>query len=127
MSAPDRRRSNQAWALLLGSAALEAVWATALGSGIGPGRTAATLVFLVAVYGSMVGLGRATRVIPIGTAYAVWTGLGAALTVLWAMATGAQAVHWGQLACIAGLVGCTLGLKLVDGHGDDAASDAAGA
>lgn len=108
---------NRAWALLLGSAVLEAVWATALGSGVGVGRPASTFVFLVALALSMIGLGRAARVIPIGTAYAVWTGVGAALTVLWAMATGAQPVHWGQLALVGGLVACTFGLKLVDGKG----------
>lgn len=107
--------TNRAWAVLLGSAVLEAVWATALGSGIGLDRPLATTVFLGALTASMLGLGQAMRTIPIGTAYAVWTGVGAALTVLWAMATGAQAVHWGQLALVAGLVGCTLGLRLVDG------------
>lgn len=105
---------NRAWALLVGSAALEAVWATALGSGVGPARPLASLVFLLALTGSMVGLARAVRRIPVGTAYAVWTGLGAALTVVWATATGSQELHWGQLALVAGLVGCTLGLKLVD-------------
>lgn len=106
---------NRAWTLLLASAVLEAVWASALGAGVGVHRPGATLVFLTALTLSMLGLARAVRSIPIGTAYAVWTGVGAALTVLWAMATGAQAVHWGQLALIAGLVGCTLGLKLVEG------------
>ena len=112
---PVAMSANRAWALLLGSAVLEAVWATTLGSGIGMHRPLATAVFLVALTASMLGLGQAMRAIPIGTAYAVWTGVGAALTVLWAMATGAQEVHWGQLALIAGLVGCTLGLKFVDG------------
>ncbi len=118
---------NRAWAVLLVSAVLEAVWATALGSGLGVHRSAATVTFLVALTASMLGLGQATRTIPIGTAYAVWTGIGAALTVLWAMATGAQAVHWGQLALIAGLVGCTFGLKLVDGKGTVAAGRAGAA
>ena len=107
--------TNRAWAVLLVSAVLEAVWATALGSGLGIHRLPATLVFLVALTASMLGLAQAMRTIPIGTAYAVWTGVGAALTVLWAMASGAQAVHWGQIGLIAGLVACTLGLKLVDG------------
>jgi len=115
MTASRASTVNRAWATLLASAVLEAVWATALGTGIGVHRPLATLVFLVALAASMLGLSRALRAIPIGTAYAVWTGVGAALTVLWAMGTGAQPVHWGQLALIAGLVGCTLGLKLVDG------------
>ena len=108
--------ANRAWAILLASAVLEAVWATALGSGVGPSRPLATVVFLVALTLSMLGLGQAMRTIPIGTAYASWTGIGAALTVIWAMATGAQDVHWGQLGFIAGLVACTFGLKLVDGR-----------
>ena len=59
----------------------------------------------------------AMRDIPTGTAYAVWVGIGAALTVIWAMVTGETDVSWAKLALIAGLVGCVVGLKLVDGAG----------
>ena len=62
------------WVILLASAVLEAVWATALGASEGLSRPSPTVVFLVALAASMVGLAVASESIPIGTAYAVWTG-----------------------------------------------------
>lgn len=103
------------WIILLASAAFEAVWATALGRSDGLSRPLPTLVFLVALTASMLGLARATRHIPIGTAYAVWVGVGAALTVGWAMVTGAEAVSPARLVFLGGIVAAVVGLKLVPG------------
>jgi quaternary ammonium compound-resistance protein SugE len=64
----------------------------------------------------MGGLAWAMRDISTGTAYAVWVGIGAALTVIWAMVTGDSDVSWMKLALIAGLVGWVVGLKLVEGR-----------
>jgi quaternary ammonium compound-resistance protein SugE len=61
----------------------------------------------------MLGLGYAMREIPIGTAYAVWTGTGAALTVTYAMATGTEPVTFLRILFIAGIVGAVVGLKVV--------------
>ena len=52
--------------------------------------SAPAVVFVVFSVLSLVGLGRAMRTIPTGTAYAVWTGVGALLTVLWAAVTGTE-------------------------------------
>ena len=49
----------------------------------------------------------------LGTAYAVWVGIGAALTVGWAMATGVEPSSPLKLLFIAGIVGCAAGLKLL--------------
>ncbi|MEV0589258.1 multidrug efflux SMR transporter [Nonomuraea sp. NPDC050310] len=103
-----------AWVVLLLSAVLEAVWATALGASEGFTRPVATAVFLVAVTLSMLGLGWAAKKIPISTAYAVWTGVGAALTVAWAMLTGGEAVSALKVLFLAGIVGCVIGLKLIE-------------
>lgn len=54
------------------------------------------------------------REIPIGTAYAVWVGIGAALTVAWSMITGDASISWVKIALLLGLIGCIVGLKLVD-------------
>src|SRR5690606_31851888 len=74
----ERHRSEGSvvmhWLVLLISAVLEAVWATALGMSDGFSRPVPTVVFAVGVTLSMLGLGWAMREIPIGTAYAVWTG-----------------------------------------------------
>lgn len=100
------------WVVLLGSAVCEAVWATALGMSQGLSRPGPTLVFLAALAVSMAGLGRAARHIPIGTAYAVWTGTGAALTVAYAMATGAEAVSVGKVVFLTGIIVAVVGLRL---------------
>ncbi|MGO1545783.1 MAG: DMT family transporter [Microbacterium gubbeenense] len=101
------------WVVLIISAVLEAVWATALGESDGLSQPVPTVVFLVALTASMIGLGYAARDIPIGTAYAVWTGTGAALTVIYAMATDAEPITFYRVLFIAGIVGAVIGLKLV--------------
>lgn len=102
-----------AWLILLASAVLEAVWATALGLSDGFTRPLPTLVFAVSASLSMAGLGLAVKSIPLGTAYAVWVGIGAALTVGWATATGVEPASPLKLLFIAGIVGCAAGLKLL--------------
>lgn len=101
------------WLVLIVSAVFEAVWATALGMSDGFARPVPTIVFVLALAVSMLGLGRAMRSIPIGTAYAVWTGLGAALTVVWAMATGEETVTVWKVVFLGCIIGAVVGLKLV--------------
>ena len=113
------------WVILFVSAVLEAVWATALGASDSFSWPVPTAVFLVALVASMLGLGWAMREIPIGTAYALWTGLGAALTVAYAMATGAEPITFWRAVFLAGIVGAALGLKLLptdERDGDEAAA-----
>lgn len=104
-----------AWIILIVSGVLEAVWATALGKSEGFTKLWPSVVFFGALALSMGGLAWAMREIPTGTAYAIWVGIGAALTVLWAIIAGETDLSWAKLALIVGLVGCVIGLKLVDG------------
>jgi quaternary ammonium compound-resistance protein SugE len=104
-----------AWIILLASAVFEAIWATALGQSRGLTQPAQTVVFLAALLVSMLGLGWATKHIPIGTAYAVWTGVGAALTVGYAMFTGDETVSAWKILFIAGIIASVAGLKLAPG------------
>ncbi len=106
-------RRSIPWLVLLASAVLEAVWATALGMSDGFTRPVPIVVFAVTATLSMLGLGMAIRTIPLGTAYAVWVGIGAALTVGWAMATGTEPFSVLKVAFIAGIVGCAAGLKVL--------------
>ncbi|ASN21686.1 DMT family transporter [Arthrobacter sp. YN] len=99
------------WIILLASALLEAVWATALGLSNGFTQLTPTVVFTITAVLSMLGLGIAVKRIPLGTAYAVWVGIGAALTVGWAMITGVESASPLKLLFIAGIVGCAAGLK----------------
>lgn len=110
----DRPPRSRAWALLLVSGVLEAVWATALGASEGFGRPGPTVLFGAALALSMLTLARAARTIPMGTAYAVWTGVGAVLTVGWAAATGEQGLSVPQTVFLAGIVACVAGLRLAE-------------
>jgi len=103
------------WIVLIVSGVLEAVWATALGKSEGLTRLWPSAVFLVALVISMAGLAFAMRDIPLGTAYAVWVGIGAALTVLAGMAFGGEPATVARMLLILGLIGCVIGLKLVGG------------
>ena len=102
-----------AWIVLIISGVLEAVWATALGRSDGFSRIPATLVFAVALTASMAGLAYAMRSLPVGTSYAVWVGIGASLTVAYAMVTGSEPASALKIALIVGIVGCVAGLKLL--------------
>ncbi|WP_028474446.1 DMT family transporter [Nocardioides alkalitolerans] len=102
-----------AWIVLVLSGCLEAVWATALGKTEGFTRLGPSVVFGVSVVLSMVGLAYAMRTLPVGTSYAVWVGIGAALTVAVAMATGEEVASLAKILLLLGLVGCVIGLKLV--------------
>lgn len=102
------------WVILIVSGVLEAVWATALGKSEGFTKLWPSVVFGAALLASMGGLAVAMRDISTGTAYAVWVGIGAALTVVYAMATGDTSVSWLKIALLMGLVGCVIGLKFVD-------------
>ncbi|MFJ4037778.1 DMT family transporter [Microbacterium sp. NPDC090007] len=105
------------WIVLIVSGVLEAVWATALGRSEGFTKLWPSVVFGVALIASMGGLAYAMREIPTGTAYAVWVGIGAALTVVVAMISGAEAISAVKILLILGLVGCVVGLKIVgDAH-----------
>lgn len=108
------------WVILLASAVLEAVWATALGASDGLSRPGPTVVFLVALAASMVGLAVASESIPIGTAYAVWTGVGAALTVAWAITVGGESGSATKVLLLSGIIVAVVGLTFVGHQGDDA-------
>jgi quaternary ammonium compound-resistance protein SugE len=57
----------------------------------------------------------AARVLPIGTAYAVWTGIGAAGTAIVGILVLGEPANFGRLACIALIVGGVAGLKVFSG------------
>ncbi|MFC9514934.1 DMT family transporter [Nocardiaceae bacterium NPDC056970] len=102
-----------AWIVLVISGVLEAVWATALGKSEGFTRLTPTLVFAGGLVLSMAGLAYAMRSLPIGTSYAIWVGIGAALTVGYAMATGSESASLVKILLILGIVGCVVGLKVL--------------
>ncbi|OMB88640.1 DMT family transporter [Mycolicibacterium conceptionense] len=102
-----------AWLILIVSGVLEAVWATALSKTEGFTRLWPSLIFGVALVLSMIGLAIAMRSLPPGTSYAVWVGIGASLTVGFAMVTGAESASVIKVLLILGVIGCIVGLKAV--------------
>jgi quaternary ammonium compound-resistance protein SugE len=93
-----------AWLVLVASGVLEAVWATAMDRSNGFSRLTPSLIFAVALLFSMAGLAFAMRSLPTGTSYAVWVGVGAVLTVGYAMLTGEETASPVKVLLIAGVV-----------------------
>ncbi len=100
------------WLVLAVSGVLEAVWASALSRSASFTRLGPTVLFVASLIASMAGLAYAMRGLPLGTAYAVWVGLGAALTAGYAMWSGQEPVSVVRVLLLAGIVGCVIGLKL---------------
>lgn len=100
------------WFVLVVSGGLEAVWASALARSDGLSRPVPTAVFAVGLLASMAGLAYALRGLPLGTAYAVWVGIGSALTAGYAMWSGQEPVTVVRVLLLAGIVGCVIGLKV---------------
>src|SRR3954447_6665423 len=100
------------WLVLVLSGVLEAVWASALARSEGFTRLTPTLVFAGGLLASMAGLAWAMRELPLGTAYAVWVGIGAALTAGYAMWSGQEPVSVLRVFLLLGIVDCVIGLKV---------------
>lgn len=103
-----------AWIVLVVSGMFEAVWAVALGRSEGFTKLWPSVVFFAALVVSMAGLAYAMRTLPTGTSYAIWVGIGASLAVVYSMATGEESVSIAKVLLICGLIGCIMGLKLVE-------------
>ena len=103
------------WIILTLAGLFEIGWAIGLKYTDGFTKLWPTVGTVVSMAVSLGLLGIAMKSLPVGTAYAVWVGIGAALTVAYAMLTGAEAFSIVRLLLILGLVGCVVGLKLV-GH-----------
>ena len=108
-----REGSVMAWFVLVLSGVLEAVWATALGRSEGLTRVVPTVVFGCGLVLSMAGLAYSMRTLPTGTAYAVWVGIGATLTVVYAMVTGQESFSVLKALFLALIIGGVVGLKVL--------------
>ena len=105
-----------AWFLLIVGGLFEVGFATCLGKFRAAAGAAATgwfLGFLMCLGLSMVALVRATQTLPIGTAYAVWTGIGAVGTVLVGIFYFEEPAAFWRLFFLATLIGSIAGLKFV--------------
>lgn len=112
-----------AWAVLIVSGLLEAGWALSLKASEGFTRLVPTIAFGVLLALSMAGLGWALRTLPVGVAYAVWTGVGAVVTAVAGMLWLGELVSVGKIVSILLIVAGIVGLHLFGG-GEGAASGA---
>ena len=99
------------WTLLILAGVLEIGWAVGLKYTDGFTRLWPTVMTVVAVAGSMVLLALAVRTIPIGTGYAVWTGIGAVGTAIFGMAILQESTATPRVLFLAVVVLGILGLK----------------
>jgi quaternary ammonium compound-resistance protein SugE len=101
------------WLMLVVAGLFEVGWAIGLKYTEGLTRLWPTVWTAVALVASMVLLALAMRSLPAGTAYAVWTGIGATGTALLGMAMLGEPATPARLACLGLIVTGIIGLKLV--------------
>lgn len=99
------------WVVLVISGAFEAVWATALGNSDGLRRLGPSVLFLLGVAASLGGLAYSMRTLPAASSYVVWVGVGAVLTVAYAVWTGEETLSTVKMLLLAGIIACVVGLK----------------
>ncbi|HEU4828570.1 MAG TPA: quaternary ammonium compound efflux SMR transporter SugE [Gemmatimonadales bacterium] len=104
-----------AWTALFVAGLLEVGWAVGLKYTEGFTRLWPTVGTAVALIASMALLGYAVRTLPLGTAYAVWTGIGTVGTALLGIALFREPATALRLVCIGLIVAGILGLKLAPG------------
>lgn len=102
-----------AWAWLLVAGLLEVAWAIGLKYTEGWTRLTPSLLTLLAMAASLFLLAQALRSIPVGTGYAVWTGIGAVGTALLGMLLFGESRDLLRLACIGLIVVGIIGLRLL--------------
>lgn len=102
-----------AWTMLLLAGLFEVAWAIGLKYTDGFTRPAASVATVAAMVVSVVLLALAVRTLPVGTAYAVWTGIGAVGTALLGIALFGEPAGAARIACIGLIVAGIGGLKLV--------------
>jgi quaternary ammonium compound-resistance protein SugE len=100
-----------AWVLLLIASLFEITWAVMLKHTEGFTRLVPTLWTGAALLASVGLLGVASKSIPLGTAYAVWTGIGAAGTAVCGMLLLGEPVTAARVVCLLLIIGGVAGLK----------------
>jgi quaternary ammonium compound-resistance protein SugE len=104
------------WILLLIAGLLEVAWAAGLKSSEGFTRLWPSAFTVVTALGSFILLAMAMRQLPLGTAYAVWTGIGAVGAFIFGIVMMGEALTLARVASAALIVVGLVGLKLSSGH-----------
>ncbi len=104
------------WVILFVAGLLEMVWALMLKQSEGFTRPVPTIIFFVSLALSMFLLAEALKSLPVGTAYAVWTGIGAAGTAILGMLLFGESREVLKLLSLLMLIGGIIGLRLTSGE-----------
>ena len=105
-----------AWVLLVVAGLLEVGWASVMPATHGLTRPLPTVGFVVLLVASMLMLSAATRTIPLGTAYAVWVGIGAVGAALVGIVVHGDPATPARVLFLALLVLAVIGLKTTSAH-----------
>lgn len=101
-----------AWIHLIVAGLLEILWAVSLKYTEGFARLWPSVFTVVGMVASFYFLAQALKTIPVGTGYAIWTGIGAAGTAILGIILFAESAAWSRLACIGLIVTGIIGLKI---------------
>jgi quaternary ammonium compound-resistance protein SugE len=112
---PSFLNASHAWLLLAVAGILEVAWAVGMKYTEGFTRWGASIAVLAIALLSFWLLGLAMRVLPVGTAYAVWVGIGAAGAGALGIVLFGEPANAARIGCIALIVAGVIGLKLVEG------------
>ena len=114
---PSLSSPSIAWSLLLVAGLLEIVWSVSMKASEGFTKHTFTSITLVAAWLSFALLGLAMKSLPVGTSYAVWTGIGAVGASVLGIVLFKEPVTAARVVCIAAVVGGILGLKFLPSAG----------
>ena len=104
---------STAWLLLIAAGLLEVVWAIGLKYTEGFSRLVPSVITIAAMIASVWLLALALKSIPVGTGYAVWTGIGAVGTAILGIILFNEAATVARIACIGLIITGIFGLKLL--------------
>jgi quaternary ammonium compound-resistance protein SugE len=104
--------ANVAWIWVIVGGLFEVVWAVGLKHTQGFTRLVPSLLVVVAMAASLLALAQGLKVLPTGTGYAVWVGVGAVGAVLWGILMEGEPAGAARLLCLILIVAGIVGLKL---------------
>jgi quaternary ammonium compound-resistance protein SugE len=115
-TARQKPEAYMAWFVLFCAGLLEIGWAVGLKYSEGFTRLAPSVLTILAMMASLTLLGFALKTLPLGTAYAIWTGIGTVGTAILGITLLGEPAEAMRLGCIALIVAGIVGLKLMSPH-----------
>jgi quaternary ammonium compound-resistance protein SugE len=105
-----------AWVYLLVAGVLEVGWAYGLKVSEGFSKPLPSVLTIIGMVLSFLALSQAIRTLPLGTAYAIWTGIGAVGTVIVGILIFREPADAARLICVGLIIAGVIGLRVVNGH-----------